>query len=51
MSKMAAVVFGALTGHFKVLTELCLVGVGQILKLFLGGDTGRILCVLLVLVQ
>jgi hypothetical protein len=51
MSKMAAVVLSALTGHFKVLTELCLVGIGQILKLFLGGDAGRILCVLLVMEQ
>lgn len=39
MSKVTGVVLGALTGHFIMLTELCLVRICEILELFLGGDT------------
>jgi hypothetical protein len=51
VSEVAAIVFSTLACHFKVLAELGLVGVGQILQLLLGSDTGRVLCFYLVLIK
>ena len=51
MSEVAAIVFGTLASHFIMLAKLSFVSVGEILQLLLGSDTGRILSILLVLIE
>lgn len=51
VSEMATIAFSTIARLIKVLTELSLVSVGQILQLFLGRKTSRIKAIVLLLQQ